>query len=194
MALDARQPLRGHDRETLAGEGEAFADGLLAHLDAAHNLATWLVGNESDAQDIVQESFLRAIRSAGSFRGGSIKSWVLAIIRNACFDHLRRGKASPVRELSDDSAPPEDCGEFDPKRILERAENIRDVQAAISQLPPEMREVIVLREMEGLSYREIAGVAGVPMGTVMSRLARGRRILAMTLSAAHSDDVQRAGE
>ena len=174
------------DRPSADGQYRAappgIADALLAHLDAAHNLAHWLTGNDHDAQEIAQEAYLRAIRSMGSFRGGDQRSWLLSIVRNLCFDQLRRNKVVRMNELPKDSefAGTDNCG--DPAAILQRSEDIELVRSAIGSLEPEFREVIVLREMEGMSYKEIADLTGVPMGTVMSRLARARRNLARTLS------------
>jgi RNA polymerase sigma factor (sigma-70 family) len=161
----------------------AVAAALLPHLDAAFNLARWLTRDENDAADVVQESYLRAARSAGTFRGGSgAKAWLLAIVRNAAFDCLRREKNRRQEELLDDLPIASDAEEFDPQAILLRAANAERVHAAIDSLPAGIREAIVLREMEGMSYREIAGVVGAPVGTVMSRLARGRRRLQELLS------------
>ncbi len=164
------------------GDAAGFAQAVLAHLDAAHNLASWLIGNSHDAQDVVQEAYLRAIRSSTAYRGGDLRSWILAIVRNACFDRLRRDKRSPFDDAGDDLSDPGTGDEADPARILERAEDAVRVREAISQLPAGIREVLVLREMEGMSYKEIATVTGTPIGTVMSRLVRGRRGVARLLS------------
>jgi RNA polymerase sigma factor (sigma-70 family) len=180
--LDAPRPLNEMPVGPALGDPAGIAQAILAHLDAAHNLAAWLIGNPHDAQDIVQEACLRAVRSSSSFRGGDSRSWLLAIVRNACFDWLRRDKRSPFQETSDNGPDPTTASEADPAKILERAEDVTRLQQAILQLPPGIRETIVLREMEGLSYKEIATVTGMPIGTVMSRLARGRRGLARSLS------------
>jgi RNA polymerase sigma-70 factor (ECF subfamily) len=155
---------------------------LLAHLDAAHNLAHWLTGNDHDAQEIAQEAYLRAIRSANTFRGGDHRSWLLSIVRNLSFDFLRRNKIVRMNELQDNSDATSADESGDPAVILQRSENIELVRSAIAGLDPEFREAIVLREMEGMSYKEIADLTGVPIGTVMSRLARARRHLARALS------------
>jgi len=180
--LDATRRLNEEQgfRKIGAAGGE---QALLAHLDAAHNLASWLIGNPHDAQDIVQEAYLRAVRSLAAYRGGDLRSWVLTIVRNACFDWLRRDKRSPFDETGDDVPEAATDERTDPIRILERAEDIWRIREAITHLPPGIREALVLREMEGMSYKEIATITAVPIGTVMSRLARGRRDLARLLSA-----------
>jgi len=170
------------------------ASDMLAHLDAAYNLARWLVGREQDAQDIVQEAYLRALRSVETFRGGDMRSWILAIVRNASFDWLRRDKSRRLDEMDDQSASAASDEEADPSRILERAEDVARIRKAIGQLPAESRQMIVLREMEGLSYKEIADVSGVPIGTVMSRLARARRRLAELLSGEGGASAEEAEE
>jgi RNA polymerase sigma factor (sigma-70 family) len=176
--LDAMQAGNAQDRAAQVGVSGA----LLAHLDAAHNLAHWLTGNDHDAQDIVQEAYLRAVRAADTFRGGDMRSWLLSIVRNLCFDMLRRKKILPMASIEDDARAADSADEFDPARILQSAENIEQVRVAVAALEPEFREVVILREMEQMSYKEIASLTGVPMGTVMSRVARARRHLARILS------------
>jgi len=155
----------------------------LPHLDAAFNLARWLMGTDHDADDVVQEACLRALRSAGTFRAGSDgRAWLLAIVRNASFDALRKGKARAMEELEENVPIPGDSETFDPSEIFRRAADAQRVRDAIQSLPPGIREVIVLREMEGFSYKEIAGIVQTPIGTIMSRLARGRQRLAELLS------------
>ena len=158
-----------------------FGDTFLVHLDAAYSLARWLVRDDHDAQDVVQEAYLRAIRFAGGFRGGDARAWILAIVRNTAFTWLKqnRGQATPFDEslhgIETDSEP---AGLE--AQALRRADD-KMVTAAIEELPVEFREVIVMRDIEGLSYKEIAAVADLPMGTVMSRLARARTRLARAL-------------
>jgi RNA polymerase sigma factor (sigma-70 family) len=155
-----------------------FESAVLEHLDAAHNLARWLMRNDQDAQDVVQESCMRALRSFDSFRGGDFRAWFLAIVRNTSFTSLRRNKnstgagADQSPEAGADVAA--DSEVYDPQALMMRAANVNLVRRAIDALPDVLREVVILREMEGLSYKEIGKVAGVPIGTVMSRLARGR--------------------
>jgi RNA polymerase sigma factor (sigma-70 family) len=155
-----------------------FEAAVLEHLDAAHNLARWLMRSDQDAQDVVQESCIKALRAADSFRGGDFRSWFLAIVRNTSFTLLRKTKDSRVntgqRSLEDAAEIAADVEAYDPQRIAMRAADAKLVGQAIDALPDVLRETLILREMEGLSYKEIGKVVGVPIGTVMSRLARGR--------------------
>ncbi len=178
--MDTNAPRWGRT-EHVGARTSSAVDDLLAHLDAAHNLASWLLGNQDQAQDIVQDAYLRAIKSMGNFRGGDLRTWVLAIVRNACFDCLRQSKRAIVEPI-DDAVPlagPEDC---DPAVIVQRSQDVVAIRQAIAALPDAIREIVVLREIEGLSYKQVAQIAGVPIGTVMSRLSRGRSRLAQMLS------------
>jgi RNA polymerase sigma-70 factor (ECF subfamily) len=163
----------------------------LPHLDAAFNLALWLVRSEPDAEDIVQESYMRAFRGFHGFAGTDIKPWLLAIVRNAAYRWLsNRRRAANVISLDEAfGGPGEEPGESqiaseDPtpeaQLIGEVDRNL--VRSALAELPPIFREAMVLREIEGLAYREISQVTGAPIGTVMSRLARGRRELRKALN------------
>ncbi len=160
----------------------AFDQVVLPHLDAAYNLARWLTRNGHDAEDVVQEAFLRALRFFGGFHGGNARAWLLAIVRNTCYDWLRRHRPSEVSTpfdeevhgAADQSPTPEDL-------LIEQADRLR-LREALETLPVAWREVLILRELEGLSYREIADVAGIKMGTVMSRLARARSGLQQQLA------------
>lgn len=153
------------------------------HMRAAYNLARWLVGNDHDAEDIVQESFLKAYKAQASFRGSEPRSWMLSIVRNTAMDFLRRYKSGIAAHLDDQVHEPEDQSP-DPERALLERWRREQVRRAIAHLAPEFREAIVLREIEGLSYKEIASVLGVPMGTVMSRLSRARSLLLVELGGA----------
>jgi RNA polymerase sigma-70 factor (ECF subfamily) len=151
-------------------------DSLVPHLDAAYNLARWLMGNEADAEDAVHDAVVSAMQSARAFRGGDRRAWLLAIVRNACYTSFRRKRvrlATPFDEVQHtdptESASPEGVAIGDETRAR--------VQRAIAALLPEFREVIVLRELEGMSYKEIADVISAPIGTVMSRLSRAREQL-----------------
>jgi len=147
-------------------QSRRFQEIALPHLDAAYNLARWLARNDADAQDIVQEAFLRAFKSFSGFRGASGRPWLLAIVRNTCYTWLRQHRrAHPVDR------------DANPEAILAASEERRLFDAALDKLPIEFREAVVLRDVEELSYKEIAAVAAIPIGTVMSRLARGRRML-----------------
>ncbi len=152
----------------------------LPHLDAAYNLARWLSRSPSDAEDIVQDAMLRAYRAFGGFRGGDARPWLLAIVRNcwrnAAADRRRR-RQDP---LPDEGGEPLVADAPDPEALALAASEQRRLDTAIAALPEEYREVLVLREMEDMSYREIAEVVEAPIGTVMSRLARARALLRQT--------------
>ncbi len=154
---------------------------LVRHLDAAYNLARWLCRNEHDAQDIVQEALLRAVRFSDQCRDDEPRTWLLKIVRNTCNTwHTRRRDGVTSDETLNDLASPPSSG---PDRALERTQQASDVRRAIELLPDEFREAVVLREIEGLSYKEVAAVIGVPIGTVMSRLSRARERLKELLAA-----------
>jgi RNA polymerase sigma-70 factor (ECF subfamily) len=163
---------------TPAADGKTrFELVVLPHLDAAYNLARWLTGNENDARDMVQEASLRAFKFFAGFRGGDARAWLLTIVRNTVYTWLERRRSSrQVFEDEDEIEKLEDVS-VNPTRLLERNATIEVVRSAIAELVPEFREAVVLREMEGFSYKEIADITGVRIGTVMSRLARGRREL-----------------
>jgi RNA polymerase sigma-70 factor (ECF subfamily) len=150
------------------------------HMRAAYNLARWLVRNPQDAEDVVQEAFLKAYKAVGSFRGSEAKTWMLTIVRNTAMDFLRRHQTRASETQAHPDVEPVDHAP-DPERELLEHSRRQQVRRAISNLEPEFREVIVLREMEGLSYKEIAAALGIPMGTVMSRLSRARNLLLVEL-------------
>jgi RNA polymerase sigma-70 factor (ECF subfamily) len=163
-------------------QNDRFEQTILPHLDAAYNLARWLTGNEQDARDMVQESFLRALKFFGNFRGGDPRAWLLTIVRNTVYSWFKRRQSRDhVLEVEEQIDQFEDVS-VNPAQLLERSANIELVRDAIAQLPTEFREAVVLREMENLSYKEIADITGVRIGTVMSRLARGRAQLQLILS------------
>lgn len=176
------------DAQAVTARSRRFQALALPHLDAAYNLARWLSRNPGDAEDIVQDAFLRAFRFFDTFRGDEARPWLLAIVRRVWYDEWRRRagaqEVAPFDELRDDVAPEGwDTGGVDPETLAIRAESSRHVHEALQRLPVEYREVLVLRELEELEYREIATVIDVPMGTVMSRLARARKRLAALLAA-----------
>jgi RNA polymerase sigma-70 factor (ECF subfamily) len=159
-----------------------FEQALLPHLGAAYNLASWLIRDEHEAEDLVQEAYLRALKSFAGFHGADGRAWLLTIVRNTCYTWLK-GKRThgptaafneEVHGLADDTTTPETLA-------LGREER-QSVRQAVEALPAEFREVVVLRELEGLSYQDIAAIAGIPIGTVMSRLARARERLKLLLS------------
>jgi RNA polymerase sigma-70 factor (ECF subfamily) len=169
--------------DTQPQPSSAFDQVVLPHLDAAYNLARWLTRNGHDAEDVVQEAFLRALRFFGGFHGGNARAWLLAIVRNTCYDWLRRNRPSEASASFDEEVhssavdpnpTPEDL-------LIEQSGRLR-LREALETLPLAWREVLVLRELEGLSYKEIADVAGIKMGTVMSRLARARAGLQQQLA------------
>jgi len=158
-----------------------FEEQMLPHLDAAYNLARHLSRNEHDAEDVVQEAYLRAVRHFDSFRGANPRAWLLAIVRHTAFSKRRREPLAAITtEFNEDlhSEVNEDAG---PERDFDRAESADRVQAALETLPPQFREVLVLRELEDLSYDDISRIVRAPIGTVMSRLSRARTRLAQAL-------------
>jgi len=158
-----------------------FEQAVLPHLDAAFNLARWLTGNDHDAEDLVQEAYLRAYRFFDRFHGSEGRPWLLRVVRNTCYtwlqQHRPRGAASFDEEVHSgtDASP-------DPEKLLMQKSTRQMLRDALEELPSEFREVIVLRELEGYSYKEIAAVVGAPVGTVMSRLARARGRLQQCLA------------
>ena len=158
-----------------------FEETVMPHLDAAYNLARWLTRNEHDAQDVAQEAFLRALKFFGGFRGGNSRSWLLSIVRNTCYSWLEKNRKHELATAFDDELNAiEDHAPNPGERLLLEA-NQQMVRQAVEELPVEFREVIVLRELEGMAYKEIAEIEGVPIGTVMSRLARARKLLQQCL-------------
>jgi RNA polymerase sigma-70 factor (ECF subfamily) len=162
---------------------ERFRQAALPHLDALYNLARYLLRNPTDAEDAVQECYLRALRHFDSLRGGDVKPWLLAILRNVCrVEFGRRARlvlydVNTENEDADDAAPLWQEAQETPEAALMRKLDAKTIQSMVAALPETFREVIVLREVEDMSYREIADVVGAPVGTVMSRLARGRALL-----------------
>lgn len=168
--------------QPVENETTRFEAIVLPHLDAAYNLARWLSGNENDARDLVQDASLRAFKFFHGFRGGDARAWLLTIVRNTAYTWLQRQRKAPQVFDDDDQIETLEDVSVNPAHLLERSANIELVRGAIAQLAPEFREAIVLREIEGFSYKEIADITNVRIGTVMSRLARGRRELQRLLS------------
>jgi RNA polymerase sigma-70 factor (ECF subfamily) len=153
-----------------------FEQSIMPHANAAYNLARWLTRNEHDAEDIVQEAYLRAFRFFDSFHGGDGKAWLLMVVRNTCLTWRRREQSMlkvPFDEVIHSSG---DVAATRETRLVERSQlgNVRD---CLESLPLDFREVLVMRELEEMPYREIAAVTSLPLGTVMSRLSRARRRL-----------------
>jgi RNA polymerase sigma factor (sigma-70 family) len=162
-------------------ERQRFEQAALPHLDAAYNLARWLARDAHAAEDIVQEAFCRAAKYFAGFRGGDGRTWLLTVVRRAAYDWLDERRARPVAAFDDETADPADES-ANPEHLAVRKADQQILRRALEELPPEFREVTVLRELEGLSYQQIAAVAGVPIGTVMSRLSRARRQLRQRLA------------
>jgi RNA polymerase sigma factor (sigma-70 family) len=157
----------------------SFEEVVVPHLDAAFNYARWLTRSDTDAEDVVQDAAVRALRFFSSLRNEDARAWLLTIVRNTWFARLAQKGTSHV-EPYDDMTDTRTEEQLDPEAVLLQQQTVARVQRAVESLPVDFREVIVLRELEGLSYKEIAAVVGVPIGTVMSRLSRGReRLLAL---------------
>ncbi len=154
-----------------------FEQIVLRHIDAAYNLARWMIRNSQDAEDIVQESFLRAYKYFSSYQGGNSRSWLLTIVRNTCYTWLRENQAQGLTVDLNEEISSTELETDDPEQCLQIKVDQQSVTHALEKLPVEYRELIVLRELEEMSYKEIALIAGVPIGTVMSRLARARQRL-----------------
>lgn len=154
-----------------------FEEVALRHLPAAYNLARWLVRNEQDAEDVVQEAYLRAYKFFSGYRGGESRTWLLTIVRNTSYSWLQRNRARELNEPLDDAQEDLISDFADPEIRLVQDADVQMVRAALAEMPLEFREVLVMRELEELSYKEIAAIADLPIGTVMSRLARGRKRL-----------------
>jgi RNA polymerase sigma-70 factor, ECF subfamily len=165
----------------------AFNQAVLPHLDTAYNLARWLTRNDQDAEDIAQEACLRAFKYWRGFSGRDCRSWLLKIVRNTFYSWLRQRSVQPV--LTDDGETDANADNVpDPESTLIQNADRDMLRAALEDLAVEFREAIVLRELEGLSYKEIADIAGVPIGTVMSRLARARKRLQNYLTKTASEN------
>ena len=161
---------------------ERFEQLIMPHLDAAYNLARWLTRNEHDARDIVQDAFLRAFKFFDGFHGTNSRSWLLSIVRNTTYTWLKKNRKNEVAsEFDEEIHGPDDIISETVAPPLQQAER-EMVRKAMEDLPVEFREVTILRELEGMSYKEIAEIAQIPVGTVMSRLARARKQLQSLLS------------
>src|SRR5947207_11491802 len=168
--------LRKHEDQdaTQGQELASFEETMLPHMDAAHNLAKWLLRNEQDAKDVVQEAYLRAFKSFGGFHGSNGRAWLLTIVRNTSYTLLKKNRAVDLTTTFDEEIHASGDESASPAIIVEHAEDAELVTKAMDELPAEFREILVLRHQEGLSYKEIADMAQIPPGTVMSRLARAR--------------------
>src|SRR5436309_4466889 len=168
--------LKKHQEQDTDEEHElaSFEETMLPHMDAAHNLARWLLRNEQDAQDVVQEAFLRAFKSFGGFHGSNGRAWLLTIVRNTSYTLLKKNRAVDLTTTFDEEIHAIGHDSASPATILEHAEDAELIRGVMDKLPTEFREILTLRHQEGLSYKEIADIVKIPTGTVMSRLARAR--------------------
>lgn len=177
VATGAQDAMSGLD------DNARFRSIVLPHINEAYRLAHWLTGNRTDAEDVVQEASLRAFRAIREFAGGSPRSWLLSIVRNAAYSWLRKNRPTAVVTVEDleavelERAKPNDPNDETPETALIAKVDAEQLRAAIAALPSPFRETLVLRDIEGLDYREIAEATEVPIGTVMSRLARARHRL-----------------
>jgi RNA polymerase sigma-70 factor, ECF subfamily len=178
VVLKKREPERA-ERAELA----SFEETMLPHLDAAHNLAKWLLRNEQDAQDVVQEAYLRAFKSFGGFHGSNGRAWLLTIVRNTSYTLLKKNRAVDLTTTFDEEIHAVGHDSASPAAVLEHAEDAELIGKAMDELPAEFREILTLRHQEGLSYKEIGEIMKIPAGTVMSRLARARGKLREYLAA-----------
>jgi RNA polymerase sigma-70 factor (ECF subfamily) len=159
-----------------------FEEAVLPHLDAAYNLARWLTRNEQDAEDVVQEAYLRAFRFFASFRGGDARAWLLKIVRNTFYTWLHANRPLQDATEFDENLFSPDSRALNPEEVVLQNDSGSLVREALEKLAPNYREVLVLRELEGMSYIEIADITGMPLGTVMSSLSRARGHLRQALT------------
>ncbi len=174
-------------------KNQRFKEMVLPHLNAAYNLARWLTRNDQDAEDVTQEATLRAFKFFDSFRGEQGRAWLLGIVRNTCYTKFQKNRGQELNTPFDDeshSLESQNPGtpHGNPESILSRHEDFKQLNRALERLPVEFREAVVLKDLEDLSYKEIADVTAVPLGTVMSRLARGRKLLRAYLAPMKQGD------
>jgi RNA polymerase sigma-70 factor, ECF subfamily len=161
----------------------SFEQAVLPHLDSAYNLARWLMRNEQDAQDVAQEAYLRAFRFFPGFRGGDARAWLLKIVRNTCYTWLHANRPlQEATEFDENLFTPYSCA-LNPEEAVLQNDSHTHVRKALEKLPSNYREVLILRELEGMSYKEIADITGMPAGTVMSSLSRARGRLRQILTS-----------
>ena len=172
-------------------EGRSFEQIVLPHLDAAYNLARWLVRNTHDAEDNVQEACLRAVKFFGGYQGGDARAWLLRIVRNTAYSLLEKRRPADLTEEFDETTHATDMGKPDAEMTLVQSVESGILKEALEDLPARFREVLILRELEGLSYKEIAEIADIPIGTVMSSLARSRAQLRQGLLRRREGEVRR---
>src|SRR4051794_35990319 len=171
-----RVPLETQDKQS------RFEETILPHLDAAYNLARWLTRNEHDAEDVVQDAFLRAFKFFGGFRGENSRSWLLSIVRNTAYTWLKKNRKPELATVFEEELHEIEDAAANPEVLLLKNADHQNIMKAVEQLPVEFREALILRDLEGMSYKEIAEVTEIPIGTVMSRLARARKQLQQAFS------------
>lgn len=162
------------DEQLVDARIDSFDEVILPYLDAAHNFARWLMHNSDDAEDVVQEACLRAFRYFGTFRGGNPRAWLLRIVRTTSFSWLQKNRGRQLDTEFNEEIHHSGGEDLGPETLLLQRADTQLIDRAMRQLPDRLREVLVLRELEGLSYKEISDVVGIPMGTVMSTLSRAR--------------------
>ena len=165
-----------------------FEQEVLPHLDAAYNLARWLTRNDQDAQDIVQEAYLRAFRFFPGFRGGDARAWLMKIVRNTSYTWLHANRPLQDATEFDENLFPPDSRALNPEEVVLQNDSSTLVRKALERLAPNYREVLILRELEGMSYKEIADITDMPIGTVMSSLSRARGRLRQVLTTLMNRD------
>ena len=174
---------RGRGSDVLDARDRArFEQIVLPHLDAAYNLARWLLKSRADSEDVAQEAMLRAFRFFGGFNGGDARAWLLQIVRNTCYTWLEKNRPVELMTEFDEELHPQSSAS--PESLAIAGDNRARLSRALDTLPPRFREVLVLRELEGCSYKEIATITSIPIGTVMSSLARARQRLQRALTHA----------
>jgi len=164
-----------------------FEQVFLPHLDSAYNLARWLLRNDQDAEDAVQEAYVRAFKAFSRFRGGDGKAWFMTILRNVCYTMIKKLRSHETPEPFDEEIH-QPAGESEMQEAFRQKANAETIHCALEKLPDEFREIIVLHDLEGLAYKEIAALVGIPIGTVMSRLARARGRLRTEVVAAKAKE------
>jgi len=169
----------------------AFEEVVLPHLDAAFNYARWLTRNDADARDVVQDAYVRALRFFSSLRGDDARAWLLTIVRNTWYGRFSRHGGLEQPAVFDEMNDNRTDESLDPEALMIQQQAVDRVRRAIEELPVDFREVIVLRELEGMSYKAIAAIVGIPIGTVMSRLARGRERLLTILGSSTTTEAHR---
>ena len=167
----------------------SFETAVLPHLDAAYNLARWLTRNDADAEDVVQEAYLRAFRFFGGFHGEDGRAWLLGIVRNTSYTWMQHNRSPQLNTPLDDELHKVRSDDLNPEALFLQKADAQMLRQAVEELPLEFREVLVLRELDEMSYKQIAVVADLPLGTVMSRLARARKRLQQILASPTQTEV-----